>query len=362
MTTLTGKFVYEDNTAVANGILVLTLSQPAIISGTAQIVPLVKVIQLDANGNIPGSTQVYGNDALTPSGTVYTAVLYTGLLNPATGLYSTGAQLFNQSWSLTGASVDVSTLTPTTNGASYVSPVTSIGLTMPGEFAVSGSPVTSAGAFVVSKANQSANQVYAGPASGGAAAPGFRALVDGDLPATMAGKTLTNPNSTGTDAGVETLKNKTLNGASNGNLVTLLSAQFATGNITNTGVDQVVYTYTLPASTLRASSGIRITWAGNQASATSTTWKIKFGGTTIGSGAIAASGPVGSFSLLFNNGATNVQTGVNFPMFQSSSFTNAWGPTLSCTVDTTGAVVIQIAANAASGTVTGTFFLVELIQ
>lgn len=182
MTTLTGKFVYEDNTPVANGILVLTLSQPCIISGTGQIVPLVKVIQLDASGNIPAAVTVYGNDALTPAGTTYTACLYTGVLDNATGLYNTGAQLFSLAWSITGASVDVSTLTPTTNGASYVSPVTSIGLTMPGEFSVSGSPVTSAGTFVVSKVVQSANQIYAGPSTGSPAAPGFRRMVAADVP------------------------------------------------------------------------------------------------------------------------------------------------------------------------------------
>jgi len=56
-------------------------------------------------------------------------------------------------------------------------------LTLPSEFSVSGSPITTSGTLAVSKANQSANQVYAGPASGGAAAPGFRALGLSDLPA-----------------------------------------------------------------------------------------------------------------------------------------------------------------------------------
>ena len=65
----------------------------------------------------------------------------------------------------------------------HAASVSSVGLTMPGEFSVSGSPVTTSGTLAVSKANQSANQVYAGPASGGAGAPGFRALVLGDLPA-----------------------------------------------------------------------------------------------------------------------------------------------------------------------------------
>ena len=60
--------------------------------------------------------------------------------------------------------------------------VTSVGLTMPAEFTVSGTPVTVSGVLAVAKANQNANQVYAGPASGSAAAPTFRALVSSDLP------------------------------------------------------------------------------------------------------------------------------------------------------------------------------------
>jgi hypothetical protein len=60
--------------------------------------------------------------------------------------------------------------------------VTSVALTVPAEFSVSGSPVTTSGTLAVTKANQSANQVFAGPTSGGAAAPAFRALVSGDIP------------------------------------------------------------------------------------------------------------------------------------------------------------------------------------
>lgn len=61
--------------------------------------------------------------------------------------------------------------------------VTSVGLTMPAEFSVAGSPVTTSGTLAVTKANQSANLMFAGPTSGGAAAPTFRALVAADLPA-----------------------------------------------------------------------------------------------------------------------------------------------------------------------------------
>lgn len=61
--------------------------------------------------------------------------------------------------------------------------VTSVGLSMPGIFAVAGSPVTTAGTLSVTLNTETANRVWAGPASGSAATPAFRALVTADLPA-----------------------------------------------------------------------------------------------------------------------------------------------------------------------------------
>ncbi|HDP73685.1 MAG TPA: hypothetical protein ENN46_01875, partial [Candidatus Woesearchaeota archaeon] len=67
--------------------------------------------------------------------------------------------------------------------------VTSVGLSMPAQFSISGSPVTDAGTLTASWNDQSANAILAGPAAGGDAAPTFRALVDADIPATLTGKT-----------------------------------------------------------------------------------------------------------------------------------------------------------------------------
>lgn len=60
--------------------------------------------------------------------------------------------------------------------------VTSVGLSLPGIFAVSGSPVTTSGVLTGTLATQSANMVWAGPTTGSAAAPTFRTLVAADLP------------------------------------------------------------------------------------------------------------------------------------------------------------------------------------
>lgn len=81
--------------------------------------------------------------------------------------------------------------------------VTSVALTVPAEFSVSGSPITGSGTLAVSKANQSANIVFAGPSSGGAAAPTFRALVSADLPAVNVYNHLTaSPTGTTSSTGV----------------------------------------------------------------------------------------------------------------------------------------------------------------
>jgi hypothetical protein len=61
--------------------------------------------------------------------------------------------------------------------------VSSVDLSMPSEFTVSNNPVTSSGTLTVTKANQAANTVYSGPASGPNAAPTFRSLVSADIPA-----------------------------------------------------------------------------------------------------------------------------------------------------------------------------------
>jgi len=60
--------------------------------------------------------------------------------------------------------------------------VTSVGLTAPPQFNVSGSPVTGSGTLAATWKAQNANTVLAGPASGTAADPTFRALTDADLP------------------------------------------------------------------------------------------------------------------------------------------------------------------------------------
>lgn len=60
--------------------------------------------------------------------------------------------------------------------------VTSVGLSLPNIFSVSGSPVTSSGTLTGTLATQNANKVLAGPTTGSDATPTFRTLVAGDIP------------------------------------------------------------------------------------------------------------------------------------------------------------------------------------
>ena len=64
--------------------------------------------------------------------------------------------------------------------------VSSVSLALPSQFAISGSPVTGTGTLTGSWNTQTANYVLAGPSSGSATAPTFRALVAADLPSSGA--------------------------------------------------------------------------------------------------------------------------------------------------------------------------------
>ena len=69
-------------------------------------------------------------------------------------------------------------------GSSYgTGTVTSVALSLPSIMAVTGSPVTTSGTLTGTLTTQSVNTLFAGPSSGAAAAPTFRALTTADIPA-----------------------------------------------------------------------------------------------------------------------------------------------------------------------------------
>lgn len=148
-----------------NGVDIFVCTQPATTSSIPPS-PLATIYSDNAGANpinqalTPVQTDGLGNWFCYAATGVYTIVMFDPLNRIPTTIF-----------------IDQQVVSP--GGGS----ITSVGLTMPAEFTVSGSPVTTSGTLAVSKVNQNANIVYAGPSSGGAAAPGFRALVAADLPA-----------------------------------------------------------------------------------------------------------------------------------------------------------------------------------
>lgn len=66
--------------------------------------------------------------------------------------------------------------------------VSSVGLSLPNIFNVTGSPVVSTGVLTGTLAIQATNTVFAGPASGGFDIPSFRSLVEADIPSLSTAK------------------------------------------------------------------------------------------------------------------------------------------------------------------------------
>jgi hypothetical protein len=142
----------------------------ALISGGVNTAP--------AWGKIGLTTHVSGILPITNGGT-------NGSATPtAYGVaYGDGA-----AYAFTAAGTTGQVLTATTGSApSWAAPatsgtVTSVGLSLPTQFTVTNSPVTSSGTLTASWNTQTANYVLAGPTTGAAAVPTFRALVAADIP------------------------------------------------------------------------------------------------------------------------------------------------------------------------------------
>ncbi|SFV32080.1 beta strand repeat-containing protein [Thermoflavifilum thermophilum] len=142
-----------------------------------------QTITFTASGDISGSAS--GSTALSPTLTINNgAVTYSKIQNVTAGTllgrYSATNGTVQEIILGSGLSLNSSTgvLTATGTGGT----VTSVGLSMPSVFTVSGSPVTTSGTISVGLASQSANLVFASP-NGTSGTPSFRALVANDLPA-----------------------------------------------------------------------------------------------------------------------------------------------------------------------------------
>lgn len=129
-------------------------------------------------------------------------------------------------------------------------------------YSISGSPITSSGTITETLVNQSANTFFAGPSSGPAAQPTFRAIVASDIP------TL-NQNTTGTASNITATSNSTLTTLSSLSLPTtqltgtLQAAQFPalTGDVTTTAGSLVTHLVATSNSTLTTLSALSLPYS-----------------------------------------------------------------------------------------------------
>jgi len=127
--------------------------------------------------------------------TLTTAQTITGAKTFTTGTttFSSAVALGGSATATTPATSDSSTTVATTAyvkaqaGINATGTVTSVALSLPAIFTVSGSPVTTTGTLTAALASQTAATVFAAP-SGAAGAPTFRALVAVDIPTLTAAK------------------------------------------------------------------------------------------------------------------------------------------------------------------------------
>jgi len=156
------------------------------------------VVQDQTGRPIQGaSVSVYASGTITPLVTIYAAsgsrtapVTQTNpMTTDANGEYSFAAADGNYDIVITGGSIASKTLSNvifvdelTTFPSPQLGTVTSVSLSLPAMFTVTGSPVTGAGTLGATLASQTANTALIAP-DGSAGAPTFRALVTGDLPA-----------------------------------------------------------------------------------------------------------------------------------------------------------------------------------
>jgi hypothetical protein len=180
--------------------------------------------------------------------------------------------------------------------------------------------------------------------------------------------TLTSPTTTGTDAGAETLQNKTLNGAASGNAVTLLNQQASAGALTGNAADQTVYTYTMPA-VVGAGKGIRVKVIFIHSTGTaSVTYKLIIGAVTVEAPAYANFSTAGTDKLeweIFNNaGVQNAQNWQRSSVVNTGGVTNSPGESVgTAAVDLSAQQVVKFTFNvAATDQITPKFWRVELIQ
>ena len=135
--------------------------------------------------------------------------------------------------------------------------VTSVSLSLPNLFAVSGSPVTTSGTLTATLAGQLPNTILAGPSTGGSSTPTFRTIVPADLP-------VATTSDAGSMSSADKIKLNAISGTNTGDQTITLTGEvtgFGTGSfattLTNSAVIGKVLTgYSSAAGTITATDTI----------------------------------------------------------------------------------------------------------
>jgi len=165
--------------ATGSGGTITSVTGTAPISSTGGTTPNISITQSSATtSGYLSSTDWNTFNNKQPSGTYVTSVTATSPVLSSGGTtpnISMGAASSSANGYLT--STDWTTFNNKGSGS-----VTSVALSLPSIFSVSGSPVTTSGTLTGTLTTQTANTVFAGPSTGSAATPTFRALVSADIP------------------------------------------------------------------------------------------------------------------------------------------------------------------------------------
>ena len=195
-------------------------------------------MRIDGAGNVTIEGDVSIDGTLTLNN-VPLASIYGGTGNTS---YTDGQLLIGNSstGSLTKSTLTAGSNITITNGNGTITiaastggtssgTVTSVGLSLPSIFVLSTSVITTSGTFTATLETTSANYVFAGPTTGSATTPAFRALVSADIPSL---------NYAPQTSGTSILYGNGSGGFSNVTVGTGLS--FSSGTLSNSAPDQTV--------------------------------------------------------------------------------------------------------------------------
>jgi hypothetical protein len=220
---------------------------------------------------------------------------------------------------VSGSNASVSCADDATNNrtsctVSAVGTVTSVGLSAPSQFTVTGSPVTDSGTLTLAWASQTANTVLAGPSSGPAAAPTFRALVAADMPAPggNVGGTYASMTVTGLNFGSTSIPLSTTAPATNqclGYNGTSIVGMTCTGTVTG-----AVVVYNTPSASTGFGTNIAATTMAT-AGSTGNTYLVTLGvyQVTVGSGCNSSKTSSATASITFTDARSNTSITLSSP-------------------------------------------------